>query len=99
MIRTVARIDRATREVLNVELAADEWLDAQADDPAVLFVAYEADQPAVIGLTHDPVAGFAQLPADDGTVTLTADTLAALALTAKQRAVIAAAEQAPTEGS
>lgn len=94
----IARIDRATGVVVNIEVADAEWLAAQSDDPAFLFLPYEADQPAVIGLTHDPVTGFTQPPTDDGAVTLTADVITALALTAKQRAVLAAAQPTPEGG-
>ena len=46
----IARIADGT--VINIEVADQEWLDAQ-DDPAVLFVPYTDDAPARIGDTWD----------------------------------------------
>lgn len=56
----VARIDRATGAVVNVEMALPSWITDNADDPAFLFVPYTPEEPAIIGLTYDPVAGFDQ---------------------------------------
>lgn len=92
----IARIDRATGVVVNIEVADAEWLAAQSDDPAFLFLPYEADQPAVIGLKHDHVAGFEQRAPEP--VALTDELITALALTAKQRAVLAAAQPTPEGG-
>ena len=57
----IARIDLASGLVVNVEMAAQDWLDAHAADPDYLFVV-DADpgQPAVIGLGYDPSTGFEQ---------------------------------------
>ena len=92
----IARIDKASGVVVNIECATQEWVDAHADDPDYTFVPYTPEQPAIVGLKHDPVAGFEQIATDS--VTLDADTMAALALTAKQRAVIAAAQPTPEGG-
>jgi len=54
----VARIDRATGEVLNVEMAWPAWVADHADDPDYLYVPYTEDQPAIIGQGYDLVAGF-----------------------------------------
>lgn len=46
----IARVVDGT--VVNVEVADQEWIDAQ-DDPGVTFVPYEDDAPAVIGASWD----------------------------------------------
>lgn len=51
---TIARIDRVTGLVVNIECATQEWVDAHADDPAYTFTPYTPDEPAVIGETFDP---------------------------------------------
>lgn len=57
----IARIDLASGLVVNVEMAAQDWLDAHADDADYLFVEdADPDQPAVIGLGYDPGTGFEQ---------------------------------------
>lgn len=56
----IARIDRATGLVVNVEMAAQDWLDAHADDPDYLFVVDDPAQPAIVGLGYDPGTGFEQ---------------------------------------
>jgi hypothetical protein len=38
--------------VVNIEVADQEWIDAQ-DDPAVTFVPYIDDKPAYVGGTWD----------------------------------------------
>lgn len=58
----IARIDLATGLVTNVEMAAQDWLDAHAADPDFLFVIDDPDTPAVVGLGYDPVTGFEQPP-------------------------------------
>lgn len=60
MPQTIARIDKATGTVVNVEMAEQEWLDAHADDPDYLFVPYTDAEPAIIGLGYDPGTGFEQ---------------------------------------
>lgn len=82
MIQTVARVDKATGLVLNIELADQSWLDAHAKDPACRFVPYTDTAPAIIGLKHDPVTGFEQ-PAASDTITVTKQELADAGLTAK----------------
>lgn len=62
MPQTIARIDKATGTVVNVEMAEQEWVDAHADDPDFVFVPYTAGNPAVVGLGWDPVTGFEQPP-------------------------------------
>jgi hypothetical protein len=78
----IARIDKATGVVLNVEVASQEWLDAHADDPDFDFVAYTPEAPASIGGTHDEVQGFTAPPAPD-TITVTVQALADAGLDAK----------------
>lgn len=86
----IARIDKATGLVVNIEVVDAEWLDAHADDPEYLFVPYTEDAPASIGLSYDPVNGFERPAVPEDTITLTEATIAALALTAKQQATLAA---------
>lgn len=45
----IARIDRTTGVVINIEVANQDWLDAHADDPDFDFAAYTDENPAVIG--------------------------------------------------
>ncbi len=54
---TIARVDRATGLVVNLEVAEQDWIDANANDPEFEFVAYEADTPALIGAQYDSVLG------------------------------------------
>lgn len=49
--------------VVNVEMAAQDWLDAHATDPDFLFVVDEPPGSAHIGLGYDPGTGFEQPPA------------------------------------
>jgi hypothetical protein len=57
----LARIDLASGLVVNVEMAAQDWLDAHANDPDYLFVVDDdPDAPAVVGYGYDPVTGFEQ---------------------------------------
>jgi hypothetical protein len=56
----IARIDLASGLVVNVEMAAQDWLDAHADDPEFLFVVDAPDLPAHVGLGYDPGTGFEQ---------------------------------------
>ena len=56
----IARIDRATGVVINIESASQEWLDAHADDPDFAFEPYVPVAPAFIGLGYDPETGFEQ---------------------------------------
>jgi hypothetical protein len=46
----IARISNGI--VINIEVADQEWIDAQ-EDPAVVFVAYSDDAPAFIGAAWD----------------------------------------------
>jgi hypothetical protein len=78
----IARIDKATGVVVNIEVADQEWLDTHADDPNFAFEPYTPEQPAVIGLTHDPVTGFEQRKPDVETFELTADELTSLGVKA-----------------
>lgn len=82
---TIARIDKATGVVINIELADQEWIDAQADDPDCAFVPYTPEAPASIGGRHDPVTGFEQAVVEE-LVTVPVAKLDALGLTVKQRA-------------
>lgn len=66
----VARIDLATGLVVNVELADQEWLDANQGADGCTFVAYTPEQPAAPGLGYDEVTGFEQ-PATDDSITVT----------------------------
>lgn len=61
----IARIDRTTGLVVNIECADQDWLDAHADDPTFLFVPYVPEEPAIIGLGYDAVDGFDQ-PTPEG---------------------------------
>ena len=45
--------------VVNVEMASQDWLDAQ-DDPTVTFVEDDPAGSACIGLGYDPGTGFEQ---------------------------------------
>ena len=54
----IARIDRATGVVVNIECADQSWVDAHADDPDYDFVTYPEDAPASIGHAYDPETGF-----------------------------------------
>lgn len=74
----IARIDRATGIVTNIEVADLEWLEAQSADPDFAFQPYAPDQPAVIGLAYDPVTGFEQPATAVETFELTADELTSL---------------------
>lgn len=56
----VARIDRHTLVVVNIELGDQAWLDANANDPDFLLVPYAADSPAWIGLSWSSNTGFEQ---------------------------------------
>lgn len=56
----IARISLETGLVSNVELAAQDWFDAHADDPDYLFVVDDPDAPAIIGYGYDPGTGFEQ---------------------------------------
>lgn len=58
----IARIVGGT--VVNIEMASQDWLDAQ-DDPAVTFVLDNPAAPAFVGLGYDPVTGFEQ-PSEGG---------------------------------
>ena len=58
----IARIDLATGLVSNIEMAAQDWLDAHTDDPDFVFVQDDPGQPAVVGLGYDPATGFEQPP-------------------------------------
>ncbi len=70
----IARIDRATGSIVNIEVASREWLDDHADDPDFRFEPYTPTAPAVIGGTHDEMTGFAK----PETLTVTRDQLEAL---------------------
>ncbi|MDO8308555.1 MAG: hypothetical protein Q7V58_09420 [Actinomycetota bacterium] len=76
----IARIDKATGLVVNIECADQEWLDAHADDPEYTFVPYTPEAPASIGLKHDPVTGFEQI---EPTITTTVKELTDAGLDAK----------------
>lgn len=58
----IARIERSTGRIVNIEVADAEWLEQHADDPVYLFEPYVADAPAIVGDTFDPESGFP--PAD-----------------------------------
>ena len=93
----VLRIDRATGAVINAEMVTDEWAAVLAQDPDLDTV--EAPDGVGIGWTRD--GDTFTRPADEpdqGAVTLTPDVITALALTAKQRAILAAAQPTPEGG-
>lgn len=110
---TIARIDKATSVVVNIEVATPEWIAANADpDGPFLFVEYDDTNPARIGLAWDPIGGFDpepgldsyKLTADELTVLgvdLThADTLVAEKAAAVELAAVElAAEATPTKGT
>lgn len=90
-----ARIDAASGLVVNVEETTAEWVEANADEPGVVFVPCGDDVAA--GHTWEAGAGFAT---PEPVYSLTAETLSALALTAKQVAVLEDAltiKQDPTQ--
>lgn len=49
-VLTVARVEKLTGRVINIEVATQSWVDAQ-NDPALLFITYTNDAPAMIGGT------------------------------------------------
>ena len=57
MLFTIARIDRTTGLVVNIECADQEWIDAHADDPDFTFEPYTPQEPAVIGEAFAPEGG------------------------------------------
>lgn len=82
----IARIDKATGVIVNIESADQEWLDAHAGDPEFDFVPYTPDAPASIGLKHDAETGFEQPAAVEEVVTIPVAKIDALGLTDKERA-------------
>lgn len=56
----IARIDKATGIVVNIEVADQAWLDAHSADPDFTFETYVPEAPAFIGLGYDAVTGFEQ---------------------------------------
>lgn len=98
--QTVARIDKATGLVLNIEMATPEWVDAQGDDPSHVFVAYTTDDLVRIGSVWAPDTGFIPPPAEPETFTVTAAQLTtmgvkAAAITTLRNAATAAEEAGP----
>ena len=57
----IARIDPATSVVTNIEVADQEWLDAQPTD-GDLLVPYDDGNAATIGLAYDPQTGVFEQP-------------------------------------
>lgn len=67
--QNIARIDKETGTVVNVEWATLEWIEANADpDGPWIFVPYDESDPATIGQTWEPIGGFTD-PAELVTVT------------------------------
>lgn len=65
----IARVDRATGLVVNIEIADLEWIEANADpDGPWIFVPYDESNPAARGLVWEPIGGFTD-PAELVTVT------------------------------
>jgi hypothetical protein len=90
----IARIDKATGAVLNIEAVEQDWLDANADDPDHDFVVLAEDDAPVFGLGYDPVTGFEQ-PEPVQEVTVTAAQLEALGLTSEQIEALGLSTEGP----
>lgn len=59
----IARIDKATMVVSNIEVAEQEWIDQNANDEAYLFVPFTESEGVTIGGTYDPATQiFTALP-------------------------------------
>jgi hypothetical protein len=52
----IARVERETNVVVNIEIADDSWLEANADDVVYRFVPY-SNEVVIIGGMHDPETG------------------------------------------
>ena len=52
----IARINKLTDVIVNIEIADQEWLDANKDDSEFRFVSY-SDERVIIGGQHNPVTG------------------------------------------
>lgn len=52
----IARVDRESGTIVNIEIADQEWIDANADDPTFMFVPY-TDEVVIIGGAYDVDAG------------------------------------------
>lgn len=65
---TIARIKDGV--VINIEVASQEWIDANQGIDGCTFVPYTPEQPAALGHGYDEVTGFEQ-PAPDDTITVT----------------------------
>lgn len=60
----VARVDRQSFIVKNIESADPEWISENNSGPDLL-VPFSADNPAIVGLSYDPSAGlFEQITKD-----------------------------------
>lgn len=59
----VARVDRESGTIVNIEIADQAWVDANADDPTFLFVPY-TDEPVIIGGAYDMSVEEFVAPAD-----------------------------------
>lgn len=53
----IARIDKATNIVVNIEIADEEWVAANADDPTFLFVPVPDGDPVGRGDSYDAETG------------------------------------------
>jgi hypothetical protein len=52
----IARIDRLTDAIINIEVADQDWIDANTSDPDYRFVPY-VNERVIIGGQHNPVTG------------------------------------------
>ena len=100
--------------IVNIEVADVAWIEANTDPTGrTLFVPFDVDNPAIVGLGWEPIGGFEQRPAEPETYKLTADDLTVLgvdlthadALVAEKAAAVElaavelAAESTPTKGT
>lgn len=58
----IARIERSSGKVVNVEVATPEWLASNGDDPEYLFVEVPEGDPLPLRMYWDAVTGFSQPP-------------------------------------
>lgn len=60
----IARIDRATMVVTNIEVADQEWIDQNSNDEFHLFIPFQESDQATVGGVYETATGiFTPLPA------------------------------------